>query len=57
MKIRLPAPGTSTLTLLVSLWLLAADNFPFWRTVWSAVGGLRADNVLFVVALPWLALA
>ncbi|HKU69363.1 MAG TPA: phosphoethanolamine--lipid A transferase [Burkholderiales bacterium] len=57
MKIRLPGFGTSTLTLLVSLWLLAVDNVPFWRTVWSAIGGLRADNVLFVLALPVFALA
>jgi lipid A ethanolaminephosphotransferase len=49
--------GTSTLTLLVSLWLVAAGNFPFWRTVWSAIGGLRPDNVLFVLALPVFALA
>jgi lipid A ethanolaminephosphotransferase len=46
-----------TLILLASLWLVALGNFPFWRAVWQDVGGLRADNLLFFLSLPLLALA
>lgn len=45
------------LTLLASLWLLAAGNLPFWRSVWQAAGGLRTDNVPFLLSLPLVALA
>src|SRR6185436_17221082 len=46
-----------TLTLLVSIWLVALGNFPFWRTVWAAVGGMHAGNVLFLLCLPLFVLA
>lgn len=46
------ALGPSTLTLLTSLWLLAACNFPYWRTLWHAVGGLSRDNAVFASSLP-----
>lgn len=46
-----------TLTLLASLWLVALGNFPFWRAVWQAEGGLRADNFFFLLTLPLFALA
>lgn len=45
------------LTLLAALWLVALVNFPFWRSVWQAVGGPRADNLLFLLSLPLCALA
>jgi len=47
----------STLTLLASLWLVVLGNLPFWRSVWHATGGLRADNWLFVLSLPLFVLA
>jgi lipid A ethanolaminephosphotransferase len=46
-----------TLTLLTSLWLVVLGNFPFWRLVWQAEGGLRADNVFFLLFLPLFVLA
>lgn len=46
-----------TLTLLVSLWLVALANFPFWRSVWQAEVGLRADNLLFLLSLSLFVLA
>ncbi|OGA23006.1 MAG: phosphoethanolamine transferase [Betaproteobacteria bacterium RIFCSPLOWO2_02_FULL_67_26] len=46
-----------TLTLLAASWLVALGNFPFWRTVWEAAGGPRADNFLFLVSLPLLVVA
>ena len=46
-----------TLTLLAALWLVALGNFPFWRSVWQASGGLRADNILFLLSLPLSVLA
>jgi lipid A ethanolaminephosphotransferase len=45
------------LTLLASLWLVAVGNFPFWRSVWQDTGGLRADNVFFLLSLPLVVLA
>jgi lipid A ethanolaminephosphotransferase len=44
--------GVPSLTLLVSAWLVAGANFSFWRAAWTDVGGLRADNALFVLSLP-----
>ena len=49
--------GRPTLTLLAALWLVALGNFPFWRAVWQAEGGLRADNLFFLLTLPLFALA
>lgn len=46
-----------TLTLLASLWLVAFGNFPFWRSVWQATGGLHMDNTLFLLSLPLFVLA
>jgi len=46
-----------TLTLLASLWLIVLGNFPFWRAVWQAVGGMHAGNILFVLCLPLFVLA
>ena len=46
-----------TLTLLASMWLVAAGNLPFWRSAWQAAGGLRADNALFLLSMPMLVLA
>jgi len=46
-----------TLTLLASLWLVALANFPFWRSVWQAEVGLRADNFLFLLSLSLFVLA
>jgi lipid A ethanolaminephosphotransferase len=46
-----------TLTLLASLWLVALGNFPFWRTIWHAVGGFRAGNLFFLLTMPLLVLA
>ena len=46
-----------TLPLLAALWLVALGNFPFWRSVWQASGGLRADNILFLLSLPLSVLA
>src|SRR5262249_1767846 len=57
LKFRVPTIGRPTLTLLACLWLVATCNFQFWRTVWAGIGGLRPDNVLFVVSLPVVALA
>jgi len=51
------ALGPSTLTLLVSLWVVALGNFQFWRTVWRGVGGFRADNALFLGSLVPFTLA
>lgn len=45
------------LTLLVSLWLVALGNFPFWHSIWQAVGGLRTDNVFFLLTVPLFVLA
>jgi len=46
-----------TLTLLVSIWLVAVCNFPFWRAVWQDMGGLRSDNFFFLLTLPLFVLA
>ncbi len=46
-----------TLTLLTALWLVALGNFPFWRAVWQAVGGMHAGNILFLLCLPLFVLA
>jgi lipid A ethanolaminephosphotransferase len=46
-----------TLTLLAALWLVALDNFPFWRTIWHAAGGFRAGNLFFLLTMPLLVLA
>ncbi|MBI4207838.1 MAG: phosphoethanolamine--lipid A transferase [Betaproteobacteria bacterium] len=46
-----------TLTLLASLWLVALGNFPFWRSIWQATGGLRTDNVFFLLTAPLFVLA
>jgi lipid A ethanolaminephosphotransferase len=51
------ALSPSALTLLVSLWLVVAGNFPFWRTVWHGTGGLRADNAFFLASLSVFTLA
>jgi len=40
------------LILATALWLLAFANWPFWRTVWQGVGGLREGNGLFLLSLP-----
>ena len=40
------------LTLFASLWLVVLGNFQFWRSIWQAAGGLRADNFLFLLSLP-----
>lgn len=45
------------LTLLVSLWLTALGNFPFWRSVWQAAGSLRTGNIFFLLSLPLFVLA
>jgi lipid A ethanolaminephosphotransferase len=45
------------LTLLASLWLVALGNFPFWRTIWHAAGGFRADNLFFLLTVPLFVLA
>jgi lipid A ethanolaminephosphotransferase len=45
------------LTLLAALWLVGLGNFPFWRALWQATGGPRADNLLFLLSLPLSALA
>ena len=45
------------LTLLASLWIVTLGNFPFWRSLWQAVGGFRADNLLFLLSLPLCVLA
>jgi lipid A ethanolaminephosphotransferase len=49
--------GPPTLTLLVSLWLVAAGNGPFWQAVWRGIGGLRADNALFLASVAVFAVA
>lgn len=49
--------GSPTLTLLVSLWLVAAVNVSFWRAVWRGIGGLRADNALFLASVAVFAVA
>src|SRR5262245_34351689 len=55
---RLPAAlGASTLILLAALWMVALGNFAFWRALWDAVGGLRSDNLPFLVLLPVTAVA
>ena len=46
-----------TLSLLAALWLVALDNFPFWRTIWHAAGGFRAGNLFFLLTIPLLVLA
>lgn len=46
-----------TLTLFASLWLLALGNFPFWRSMWQAAGGIRTDNVFFLLTVPLFVLA
>ena len=46
-----------TLTLLASLWLVALGNFPFWRSLWRAAGGLHAGNFFFVLTVPLFVLA
>jgi lipid A ethanolaminephosphotransferase len=46
-----------TLTLLASLWLVALGNFPFWRSLWQATGGLHAGNFFFVLTVPLFVLA
>jgi lipid A ethanolaminephosphotransferase len=56
--VRAPAPGFAlsrpAITLLAALWLVALDNFALWRTVFKAVGGIRADNAVFLLSLPLL---
>ncbi|HET9405170.1 MAG TPA: hypothetical protein VFO57_11370, partial [Burkholderiales bacterium] len=58
-----PAPTSNatlsrtTLTILTSLWLVALGNFPFWRSIWQAEGGLRAGNIFFLLLLPLVVLA
>ncbi len=54
---RFPALSRPALILLASLWLVALGNFPFWRLIWRATGGVRGDNLLFVLTLPLLVLA
>jgi lipid A ethanolaminephosphotransferase len=54
---RSAALSRPTLTLVTSLWLVAMGNFPFWRAVWQGTGGLRADNLLFLLTLPLVVLA
>lgn len=56
-SLRSVALNRPTLTLLASLWLVVLGNFPFWRLVWQAVGGLRADNWIFLLSLPLFVLA
>lgn len=56
-SLRNVALSRPTLTLLASLWLVALGNFPFWRSVWQATDGLRADNILFLLSLPLFVLA
>lgn len=51
------ALSRQTLTLLASLWFVALGNFPFWRSIWQAAGGLRADNFFFVLTVPLFVLA
>jgi lipid A ethanolaminephosphotransferase len=46
-----------SLALAVTVWLVVAGNFPFWRGVWNATGGLRAANALFLLSVVAAALA
>lgn len=55
--LRNAALSRPALTLLASLWLVVLGNFPFWRSVLQAVGGLRTDNWLFLLSLPLFVLA
>lgn len=55
--LRRVAPSRPALTLLASLWIVTLVNFPFWRSLWQAVGGFRADNLFFLLSLPLFALA
>lgn len=42
----------NVLTMLVALWLMLTMNLPFWRTVWTGVGGFSNDSPLFLLSLP-----
>src|SRR5262245_12147629 len=54
----LPAAlGAPMLILLAALWIVALGNFAFWRALWDAVGGVRSDNLPFVMLLPVAAVA
>ncbi len=50
-KWQLHAP---VLIFVVSVWLTLVMNAPFWRHVWSAVGGWGNDHLFFLASLPLL---